>query len=75
MFEATVSYRIVTTSDEVVARGFTTATCGSGCRGTYSVTIPFEVDHPTEAVVEVFEESAEDGKPLHKVTVPVTLLP
>src|SRR5687768_13593987 len=32
VFEATVSYRIVTKAGDVVARGFTTASCGSGCR-------------------------------------------
>lgn len=75
VFEATVSYRIVSASGDVVARGFTTATCGSGCRGTYSVTVPFEVQARTEATIEVFESSAENGKPLHKVEIPVTLLP
>ena len=75
VFEATVSYRIVTSEGEVVARGFTTATCGSGCRGTFSVTVPFEVEQATEATIELFEESAENGKPLHKVEIPVTLLP
>ena len=75
VFEATVSYRIVTSAGDVVARGFTTASCGSGCRGTFSVTVPFEVDQATEATIELFEESAENGKPLHKVEIPVTLLP
>ena len=75
VFEATVSYRILTESGEVVAKGFTTATCGSGCRGTYSVTVPFEVDEPTPGIVHVFESSAEDGKPIHDVKIDVTLLP
>ena len=75
VFEATVSYRIVADDGKVVARGFTTATCGSGCRGTYSVTVPFEVEERTDATVEVFEESAENGRPLHKVEIPVVLLP
>lgn len=75
VFEATVSYRIVTNDGDVVARGFTTATCGSGCRGSYSVTVPFEVEERTKASVEMFEESAETGRPMHKVAVGVTLLP
>ncbi len=75
VFEATVSYRIVTDTGDVVARGFTTATCGSGCRGKYSVTVPFKVEEETEATLEVFEESAEDGSKIHLVEIPVTLLP
>ena len=75
VFEATVSYEIVTVSGEVVAEGFTTATCGSGCRGTYTARVPFEVEEATPGVVHVFEASAEDGKPIHGVKVRVTLLP
>jgi hypothetical protein len=74
VFEANVSYRIVTEA-KVLKRGFTTATCGSGCRGTFSVTVPFTVGRPTEATIEVFEESAENGEPLHQVDIEVTLLP
>src|SRR5688572_18148349 len=44
VFEATVSYRIVSDAGDVIVRGFTTASCGSGCRGTWSVTVPFEVE-------------------------------
>lgn len=75
VFEANVSYRVVTSTGDVLKRGFTTASCGSGCRGTFSVTIPFDVDEPTAATIEVFEESAEDGKPLHQVEIEVTLVP
>ena len=75
VFEATVSYKIVADSGDVVAKGFTTATCGSGCRGTYSVTVPFEVDEPTAGTVHVFESSAKDGSAIHAVKIAVTLLP
>jgi hypothetical protein len=74
VFEATVSYRLVAEGSRL-AKGFTTATCGSGCRGTYSKRIRFDVDEPTEAVLQVFESSAEDGSPLHLVKVEVMLLP
>lgn len=55
--------------------GFTTATCGSGCYGTFSELVPLHVKARTDVVLDVFESSAEDGRPLHKVTVPFTLLP
>lgn len=71
VFEATVEFRLIV-GDEEVASGFTTATCGSGCRGTYEGSLEFE-QGPTEAILEVFETSAEDGSPLHVVRVPVVL--
>jgi hypothetical protein len=74
VFEATVSYRLVADGRRLT-KGFTTATCGSGCRGTYSKRVRFNVEEPTEAVLQVFEASAEDGSPLHMVEVEVTLLP
>lgn len=75
VFEATVSLRLVTADGEVLAEDFTTATCGSGCRGDYRTRLRFEVSEPTEAALEVFESSAEDGSPLHMVRIPITLLP
>lgn len=74
VFEATVSFRLLVDGAEI-ATGFTTATCGTGCRGKYEGTLDFEVDEPTEAVLEVFESSAEDGSPLHLVSIPIRLLP
>lgn len=75
VFEATVSYRVVGDDGAVLKKGFTTASCGSGCRGDYSVTITVDVLGPTEATIEVFESSAEDGSPLHKVSIPVSIVP
>jgi germination protein M len=75
VFEATVTIRIVTNDGEQLVETFTTATCGTGCRGDYSVDVDFKVDERTAATIEVFESSAEDGSPLHTVSVPVTLLP
>ncbi len=75
VFEANVSMRIVGPDNEVIAETFTTATCGTGCRGTYRKNIPFQVVELTDGVIEVFESSAEDGSPLHVVRVPVVLSP
>jgi Immunoglobulin-like domain of bacterial spore germination/Sporulation and spore germination len=75
VFEATVSIRIVAENGDVLAETFTTATCGTGCRGDYSKKVKFDIDEPTDAIVQVYEASAEDGRPLHMVEVPVTLLP
>ena len=75
VFEANVSIRIVSLDDEVIAETFVTATCGTGCRGTYSKNARFRVGEEIEAVIQVFESSAENGAPLHMVSVPVTLVP
>ena len=73
VFEATVSYRILDEQGAVIASGVTTATCGTGCRGTFDVTVPFHVDRTQHGTVEVFEASAKDGRPINVVKVPVTL--
>jgi germination protein M len=73
VFEATVSVRILDESGRVVGKTFTTATCGTGCRGTYSVKVRYHVDRTQPGIVMVFEASAEDGRPIHVQRVPVTL--
>lgn len=75
VFEATVSLRLVTADGRVLAEDFTTATCGSGCRGDYRTRLKFDVAETTDGILEVFESSAEDGSALHMVRVPLTLLP
>lgn len=74
VFEATVSYRLVSRG-EVLAEGFTTATCGSGCRGRFRTSVDFAAAGLGRARLEVFESSAEDGSPLHMVTIPLRLQP
>ena len=52
---------------------FVTATSGSGTRGTFDVTIPFTVRGSGPVTLIAYEESAEDGRPLHRVEIPLTL--
>jgi Immunoglobulin-like domain of bacterial spore germination/Sporulation and spore germination len=73
VFEATVSLRILDENGNEVANTFTTATCGTGCRGDYSVSVPFSVDHEQPGTVEVYESSAKDGSRINVVDIPVTL--
>lgn len=75
VFEATVSLRLLGENGRVLFEGFTTATCGSGCRGDYAEPIDFRIDREQSGTLEVFESSAEDGRPLHMVKIPVTLVP
>jgi hypothetical protein len=75
VFEATVSLRILNARGKEIARTFTTATCGTGCRGDYSVSVSYRVDREQSGIIEVFESSAEDGRPINVVRIPVTLTP
>ena len=75
VFEATVSLRILDSAGHEIARTFTTATCGTGCRGDYSVTIPYSVPRTQPGTIVVFESSAKDGQPVNVQQIPVTLAP
>lgn len=75
VFEATVSIRILDAGGNEIARIFTTATCGTGCRGDYRESVEFQVDAEQSGTIEVFEESAEDGSAINVVSVRVTLVP
>ena len=75
VFEANVSIRIIAGEGTVIADTYATATCGTGCRGTYTKDVPYTLDHRETGVIEVFEASAKDGSPLNVVRIPVTLEP
>jgi len=74
VFEATVSISVLDADGNEIARTFTTATCGTGCRGDYSETVEYQVDRTQPGTVRVYESSAEDGEPINVVEIPVTLV-
>jgi hypothetical protein len=75
VFEATVSIRILDAEGVELAASFTTATCGSGCRGEFSTEVFFFTPRRQDGIIEVFETSAEDGSQVHLVRIPVVLVP
>jgi hypothetical protein len=75
VFEATVSVRILDSAGHEIARTFTTASCGTGCRGDYSVTVSYSVPRTAPGTIVVFESSAKDGLPVNVQLIPVTLAP
>jgi hypothetical protein len=75
VFEAVVSVRILDSAGGEIARTFTTASCGTGCRGDYSVALPYTVRKAGPGTIEVFESSAKDGQPVNVQLIPVTLTP
>jgi hypothetical protein len=75
VFEAVVSVRILDPAGNEIARTFTTASCGTGCRGDYSVTVSYPVPRTEPGIIEVFESSAKNGLPVNVQLIPVTLTP
>jgi hypothetical protein len=76
VFEANVTIRILDENDEEIAHTFTTATCGSGCRGDFSVVVEYDVgqEQPGTIVVQD-DDAAGTGTPPHQVRIPVILTP
>jgi len=72
-FEAGLQYQVLTQDGRLLVDGFTTATCGTGCWGDFEVTIDYALQADTPGYVVVFESSAEDGRPVNVVRIPVTL--
>jgi germination protein M len=76
VFEANVTVEVVDASGKVVGHTFTTASCGTGCRGTFSVEVPYEVSSATRGLIIVHDDDAAGtGAPPHEVRIPVVLTP
>lgn len=73
VYEATVSISIFDAEGDEIVGAFTQATCGTGCRGRYSTVLVYEVAETQPGTVRVYEESAEDGRPINVVEIPVIL--
>ena len=74
-FEATFMYRLEDGAGNTLVETFATATSGTGTRGTFDVTAPFTLEAPGAGRLVVYESSAEDGRPIHVVEIPVLLEP
>jgi germination protein M len=72
-FEATVNYAITDSGGTVLAKGFTTATAGSGTWGTFAATVPFAVKKSGLGRLAVYEVSAKDGSRVNEISVPIQL--
>jgi len=76
VFEANVTVEILGADGKVAGKTFTTASCGTGCRGTYSVAVSFKVAKEQQGTIVVHDDDAAgNGKPPHEVRIPVTLAP
>lgn len=72
-FEATFQYELTDPEGKIIAKHVVTASSGSGTRGTFDFTVPFEVSRSGIAELIVYENSAANGSRIHLVEIPVDL--
>jgi hypothetical protein len=76
VFEATVTARVLDEAGTVLVEDFTTATCGTGCRGDYELELAFEVSSEQPGVIQLqADDAAGTGTMPGLVEIPVTLVP
>jgi hypothetical protein len=76
VFEANVTVKVLDQNGNLVGKTFTTATCGTGCRGTFAVPVSFDVTREQPgAIVVSDDDAAGTGTPPHQVRIEVVLVP
>lgn len=75
VFEATFTIQLFDARGLAVAEDHVTATCGTGCWGTFDVTIDYDVSEAQWGTLRAFESSAQDGSPVNVREYPVWLTP
>ena len=76
VFEANVSVEILDADGHVIAHDFTTASCGTGCWGSYALDLPYQVDRQQSGTVVVHDDDAAgSGTYPHEQRIPVVLTP
>jgi hypothetical protein len=75
VFEATFRITLLDGNDRVIADEQAMATCGTGCRGTFDVTIRYDVTKAQWGTLRVWNGSAKDGSPENVREYPVWLTP
>lgn len=74
-FEAAFVVDILDANGNLLQEQHATATSGTGTRGTFDVSVPFNVSQQQSGKIVVFELSAKDGSKTNGVEIPVTLSP
>lgn len=75
VFEATFRVALLDGSKKVLVDKMTMATCGTGCRGTFDVTLQYDVPKAQWGTLRVYFGSAVDGRPEDIRDYPVWLTP
>ncbi len=74
-FEAAHQWRLLDRDGRELASGFGSATCGTGCVGTFQQTVEFTVGSRQVGRLEVFTTSAQDGSVQDLNAIPLVLEP
>ena len=72
-FEANFEYEVLAPDGTKLAGTFVTATCGTGCRGTFDEQVIFDAGDADAITLVVLERSAEDGSRTNEVRIPLDL--
>lgn len=75
VFEATSQVAILDGGGRVLVEQTVTATCGTGCRGTFDVRLDYDVARAQWGTLRVLDLSAMDGSPVDVRDYPVWLTP
>lgn len=75
VFEAQFRLQLISAGGATLADVPVHATCGTGCWGTFDVTVPYDVPASQWGTLRVFEISAADSKPVNVTEYPVWLTP
>jgi germination protein M len=74
VFEAVFQINIVNRDGLILAEETVTATSGTGTRGTFDVTVPFDLDQSGNGALIVFAESPQDGSNINVVEITLSLI-
>jgi hypothetical protein len=72
-FEANFVYEVLASDGSKLAGTFVTATCGTGCRGTFDEQVTFDAGDTDSITLVVLEHSAKDGSRINEVRIPLEL--
>jgi germination protein M len=75
VFEAVFFVEVRDAAGDTLAKERVMASCGTGCWGTFDVTIPYDVSSRQEGSVVTYNLSAMDGSIEDERSYPVTLVP
>jgi hypothetical protein len=75
VFEAVFQVRLLDAGGRTLAEGPISATCGTGCWGTFDTYIPYTVASAGWGTLQVWVASAVDGSPEQTTEYPVWLTP
>lgn len=75
VFEAAMTAKVLNAAGHRIAAANFLASCGTGCRGHFAVTISYHVMNAQDGTIVVSDTSARGGRPPNIVRIPVKLSP